>query len=302
MISDAARLERSVWIDGVEVAPERATVSVFDRGFLYGDTVFETFRTYQGHPLCLDQHLERLATAADAVGIVISEPLASIAREVRAAVACTGIGDRYVRVTLSRGVGSLGLDPRGATRPRRIVMVEPLIASDPSHYERGVDVVTVRSERSASRLASLKTGNYLEGVLAMRDARAAGAVEAIYVDARGRVLEGSWSNVFCVTGRRIVTPPLRDGILPGLTRAAVVRIARETGLDVAEQGVSLEALLGAEEAFVSSSLRELVPVVRVDGRSIGAGAPGPVTVSLLRAYRAWTVASSESEARPTGSA
>jgi len=116
------------------------------------------------------------------------------------------------------------------------------------------------------------------------------------------VLEGSWSNVFCVTSRRIVTPPLRDGILPGLTRAAIVRIARETGLDVAEQGVLLEALLGAEEAFVSSSLRELVPVVRVDGRSIGAGVPGPVTVSLLRAYRAWAVASSESEARPTGSA
>lgn len=279
-----------VMVDGRPMPPDAAKVSVFDRGFLYGDSVFETLRTYRGRPFALERHLARLAASAARVFIDLPVSLAQLGREVESAIVGAGNAESYVRLTLTRGVGdSLGLDPGLCRHPLRLVIITPLSSPPAEQYATGISTITYRGERvtDGTRASGAKVGNYLMAVLANREAKQNGAAEALIVDERDRVVEGATSNVFAVLGDgSLVTPPENDGILLGITRETVLRVASELGIAVRLESLPLEVVLGARELFISSSIRELMPVVRVDGAVIGSGAPGPVTQRLLAAFRA----------------
>jgi branched-chain amino acid aminotransferase len=293
-------------VDGDLLAPGEAKVSVFDRGFLYGDSVYEVVRTYGGRPFELDAHLARLAHSADRIALQLRWTARRTAEEVhRTLVAARGgdppdldaapwnLGERYVRIVMTRGAGEIGLDPALAVDPRAIVIVQPLRGPPVRAYEEGVKVALAGLRRASPRAVdpTAKTGAHLSHVLAVREARAAGAHEALLLDDGGFVTEGSSSNVFAVRHGRLATPPLAAGILEGVTRGVVLRLARRLGVEVDEVALRPEDLEGAEEAFITSTVREIVPVVRIGERTVGAGRPGPVTRRLHGAFR--TLAASQ---------
>jgi branched-chain amino acid aminotransferase len=195
--------------------------------------------------------------------------------------------ESYIRVMLTRGTGALGLDPGLATHPLRVIIVTPLTLPPQSAYEDGIAVITFRTQRlgDATTAAGAKVGNYLVAVLAMKQAREHDAVEALVVDRDGMIVEGSTSNVFGVKGRRLITPSESIGILPGITRARVLRVAEQEGLTVEYRTLDPAELSTLDEMFISSSVRELMPVVRVDGQPVGDGQPGPVVRALLKRFR-----------------
>jgi branched-chain amino acid aminotransferase len=273
-------------IDGALVPAERAMVGVLDRGFLYGDAIFETFRTYDGEPFMLDRHLDRLARGASVVGIELPASTDALVREVRATLAAAGEGESYVRIAVTRGTASPGLDPSRATKPLRVVVAMPLEPPPVEVYEVGLRAVTYISGRSLAKSPTrgVKTANYLDNVLAVRAAREQGAGDALIVDADGRVLHGASSNVFFVTAGRLVTPPLEAGILPGITRDLVLDIAAALAIRVELRTPLVADLAAFDEIFLTSSVRELAPVVEVDGVRVGEGRPGPVFARLRREY------------------
>ncbi len=277
----------AVMVDGSVVDAEHATVSVFDRGFLYGDSVFETVRTYHGRPFALGEHLDRLQRSAARVFIELPVPLGQLAGEVRELVFRAGNDESYVRVMVTRGRGALGLDPSLAGSPSRVIIVAPLTPPPQAAYTDGIAAVTYRTQRvtEATDAAGAKVGNYLVAVLAMREAHAAGAGEALIVDGRGFIIEGATSNVFAVIGGTLVTPPEDAGILPGITRGLLLGVAADLGVPTVLRELALDEARGADELFISSSIRELLPVVRLDGAAVGPGVPGPTSLRLLAAFR-----------------
>ncbi len=289
-------------LDGALVPPAEAKVSVLDRGFLYGDSVYEVIRTYRGAPFELDAHLARLAHSAGRIGLVPPWDGPRVAREVTrtlAAAAALGpapadpgaapwnAGEWYVRVVMTRGAGEIGLDPALAVDPRAILVVQPLAGPPARAYAEGVAaaIVGVRRASPAAVDPSAKTGAHLPNVLAVREARAAGAHEALLLDDGGFVTEGSSSNVFAVSAGRLRTPPLGAGILEGVTRGVVLRLARGAGVPVEEVALRPEDLEAADEVFITSTMREILPVVRLGARDVGTGRPGPTTERLHRAFR-----------------
>lgn len=267
-----------VLINGEAHSPETASVSVFDRGFLYGDSVFEALRTYGGEPFELSAHLARLENSAALAKISMPLTLADFEAEVRRGLALTRFDESYVRILLTRGRGrELGLSMSEAQAPLRVVLILPLRAPSATTYERGIAAIIYRTQRvgDGTLASGAKLGNYLLSVLALDAARAAGAEEALLADHQGSVLEGTTSNVFCLFDGTLVTPPVSVGILAGITRKEVIQVARQIGQPIVERPLLAEELGLAQEVFVSSSIRELVPVVRVDGREIGDGLPGP---------------------------
>jgi branched-chain amino acid aminotransferase len=276
-----------VSIDGEIREPERATVSVFDRAFLYGDSVFEVLRTYSGEPFALAEHVARLRRSAARVLIPFLIDDVALEGEIRAAVLAAGPGDHYVRIQLSRGAHQpIGYDVDLATTPLRVILVAPVRPPPAEAYERGVRLATFHVRRPTDHLpaAGAKYANYLEGILATYEAKTRGGAEALIVDARGRVLEGATSNVFAVTGGRLTTPPLHLGILAGITRAFVLADAAALGVPAEEREITTGDLARADEVFITSSIREILPVSGVDDRAIQA--PGEVTRRLHRAYTA----------------
>lgn len=277
-----------VQIDGRIRKPEDAKVSVFDRGFLYGDSVFETIRTYGGEPYALFEHLDRLQKSAALVGITMPVGRSELSSEIREALAAAGNVESYVRVMITRGTGQLGLDPGSAKNPLRVVIVAPLTPPPASLYESGIAAITYRTQRpsDATDAVGAKIGNYLVAALAMQAARAQGAAEALIVDGRGRVVEGATSNVFFVENGRVITPATDEGILAGITRARLLEVCRDLGVPVGFEAVAVERLSELDEIFISSSIREILAVVRVDGAAVGGGEPGPITRRLHSEFRA----------------
>jgi branched-chain amino acid aminotransferase len=282
--------ERLVAIDGAIVEPERAVVSVFDRGFLYGDSIFETVRTLEGRPFHLRDHIERLAWSAERTGIRLPLGPAELATEMErlfAEAQARGLGPELsIRIMVTRGEGPLGLDPTEAQDPRRIAFIQPLRPPPDAAYRDGVAVVTQTSYRPSDAAEGAKVGNYLESILAIRRARETGAHEALIVDGRGRVLEGTTSNVFIVRGTSLLTPPASLGILPGITRKLVLAVAPDAGLTAEEATLTLDDVRGADEVFLTSTIRGVLPVVKVDDAMIGNGKPGPMTRAIRAAFDA----------------
>lgn len=281
-------MSRIAVVDGALSPLSEAKISVLDRGFLYGDSVFETLRSYSGVLFALDRHLARLERSAALARIPMPLSREALSREVTDAVAAAGNAESYVRVMITRGSGELGLDPGLAGTPSRVVIVTPLALPAAEVYERGIAAITFAARRSAdgTEAAGAKIGNYLVSVLAMGKARAAGAAEALIVDGAGRIVEGATSNVFFVQDGVLVTPPEDAGILPGITRAVVLEQVSALGIPVRFRCPDVTELPGFDEVFISSSIRELVAVVRVDGMALGNSTPGPVYRRLLAAFRA----------------
>lgn len=281
-----------------------ATISVFDRGFLYGDSVYEVLRTYEGVPFELDLHLDRLEASAERIGMRLSAAKEVLAAETLAAHRASGNPESYLRIVCTRGRGTLGLDPGLAEDPCRLVIAMPLSPPPPETYADGaaIEIVGVRRNLREAIDPAAKTGNYLNSVLALAEARAKGAYEAIMLDASGQVTEGASSNVFAVIGGLVLTPPLRVGILAGITRRTVLEVCRRTGRRAVEIALTPENLYEADELFITSSIREIVPVVRVDGNPVGDGRPGPVVQELRAGFLSYVrERTAEDASRPAGS-
>lgn len=280
-----------VSLDGHIVPAEAAEVSVFDRGFLYGDAVSVTLRTYGGVPFALDAQLAELERSAELVALprLDSERLRS---ELGAVVRATGNAETLIRVLVTRGAGAtLGLDPALARTPLRVVLATELPETPARFYERGIGVVTYASGRTmrGARAVGALAGAGLARVLALFEAEQRAADDALILNADGEVLEGTSSNVFLVERGVLVTAPEDAGILAGVARDYVLALARRHELDVRTRTFRPSELATADEAFLASDLLELVPVVAVDGKPAGGGRPGPLTRRLLAAYRALTL-------------
>ena len=275
-----------VSIDGRVVDGGEARVSVFDRGFLYGDSVFEVFRTYGGVPFAQREHLERLGRSADRLMIPMPVSLETLSSEVGATLDAAGEGEWYVRVVITRGTGPLTYDPSTATEPLRVIIAAPVSVPSADQYERGIAVTLLHASRPTDdeRASGAKASNYLANLLAVYEAKQKGAQEALVLGRQGQILEGASSNLFIVKDGKVRTPEAQPGILIGITRATVLAAAGAEGIEVEEAEVTPEGLYGADEAFITSSIREVMPVVLADGRTIGSGAPGPVTKRLHRGY------------------
>lgn len=278
---------RVVFIDGVFTPPEHAVVSVYDRGFLYGDAVFEVLRTYGGVPFAMDEHVARLRRSAERIKLQVPRTDAALSADVQRAIAAAGRGEWYARIMLTRGTGPLGLDIDLASKPLTVILVEEVHPPPRALYEEGARLATVSVGRTAdgTGAAGAKVTNYLVSMLALHEAKTRGAVEALIVDGRGDVVEGASSNVFIVRGGCLFTPPVEAGILEGITRAHVLAAAAELGISVQQTSLVPADLFSADEVFVTSSIREVLPATVVDDRRIGDGRPGPLTRALHAAFR-----------------
>jgi branched-chain amino acid aminotransferase len=278
-----------VWLDGRVVDAAQATVPVFDRGFLYGDSVYEVLRAFRGKPFGMPEHLDRLQRSAEQLELTLP-PREQIERAIAETLTAAVEPDAYVRIVVTRGAGEIGLDPALADAPRLVVIVKAARLPAPELYQNGVEVAIVGRSRSSPAAPgahvdpSVKSGNYLVSVLAAAEARRRGAYESILCDSVGRITEGGSSNFFVVRGGRLGTPPLSVGLLEGITRMKVIEVCRNNGLHVDEVPLWPIDLRNADEAMITSSVRGILPVVRVDGQPIGSGTPGPVTRRVMSLY------------------
>jgi len=278
-----------VHIGGRLCPREEAAVPVFDRGFLFGDSVYETVGTSRGRLVFLDDHLARLARSAERLYLQMP-PREQIEQAVRETVAAAENPESRVRIMVTRGDGTADLDPAAAGEPRLVVIVQPLGGPAAEAYDTGVEVEIVSVTRNSPRAMdpAIKSGNYLNSVLAVGEARRRRptAHEAILCAASGSVAEGATSNVFAVVAGQLRTPALEVGILDGVTRGKILTLARTNGIAWSEVSfMNPDDLRRADEAFLTSSVRSVLPIARVDGLMLGDGKPGPVTRRLMMLYR-----------------
>jgi branched-chain amino acid aminotransferase len=268
-----------IFLDGRYVDEADAKVSVFDHGLLYGDGVFEGIRLYGGNVFRLEEHLERFEYSAKA--ILLDMPLTrkewsdAICETCRA----NGLKDGYIRAVVTRGVGDLGLAPWLCAKPSYFVIASKISLYPTEHYEKGLAIVTVPTRRigPAAIPATIKSLNYLNNILGKIEARQAGALEAIMLNEQGFVAEATADNVFIVHKGEMLTPSSSHGALKGVTRSAIVDIAKDLGIPLREANLTRYDLWCSDECFLTGSGAEVIPVVKLDGRTIGSGAPGPVT-------------------------
>ncbi len=277
-----------VFIDGALFDESNARISVFDRGFLYGDSVYEAMRTAGGKPVDLEPHLERLHRSAAALALSVPST-ADLENAIQRTLTAAGNDDSYVRLIVTRGGGAIGLDTALAEAPSCIVIVRPLVLPTAEQYEHGVALCIVEIRRTPRRAMdpSVKSGNYLNNIMALQEARKSGAYEALMCNMRGYVAEGSTSNVFIVRGGRLTTPPLETGLLAGITRQRISELAVAEGIVVEEAALLPEDVRGADEVFITSSVRGILPVTKIDDAPVGGGAVGAVTRRLMALYAAY---------------
>jgi branched-chain amino acid aminotransferase len=279
-----------VYVNGALVPKEQAVVSVFDHGLLYGDGVFEGIRVYGGKVFLLGEHVDRLYESALAIRLVIPISPAEMATAVEKTVAANKIGDGYVRLVVTRGAGSLGLDIRKTSHPQVIVIADTISLYPAELYEKGMEIITASTIRNhpAALSPRIKSLNYLNNIMAKIEATDAGAPEAIMLNHKGDVAECTGDNLFLVKRGELLTPPLDAGVLDGITRRAVMRLAEQAGVTVREITLQRHDVYVAEECFLTGTAAEVIPVVGVDGRKIGSGKPGPVTQDLLKRFKQLT--------------
>jgi branched-chain amino acid aminotransferase len=277
-------------VDGLVTPAAEARVSVLDNGFTFGDTVYETLRTYGGRPFHLGRHLARLRQSAERLSIPVPLPDAEFGQRIDAVLARAANEESYIRLIVSRGVGDISYKFERVKGPTVVVVVKPYEPLPERYYAEGIDVIvsSVRRNHRQALDPGIKSGNLLNNILAMREAQARGAVEPIMLNQDGDVAEGAGSNVFLVRQGGLLTPPLDAGILPGVTRALVLEIAHELQLRCREEIVRVADLLGADEVFITSTLKECCPVRAIDGSPVGPVQPGPVTLDILGTYREHT--------------
>ena len=271
-----------------EISPaEQARVSVLDNGFTFGDGVYETLRTYGGRPFHLDRHLARLRASARMLEIAIPPGDAALAADLDRLLERAANPESYIRIIVTRGVGEISYRFDRVKGPTIMMAARAYEPFAEAQYREGIPVIISSLQRNSPRSLdpAMKSCNLINNILAVREAQAKGAAEPLMLNERGHVAEGASANVFLVSGGALVTPPLSAGILPGVTRAVVLEIAPRIGIGAVEETVSVARLMEADEAFVTSTLKEVMPIATIDGRPIGSAGPGPVTRRLLAAYR-----------------
>jgi len=275
-----------IWLNGALVDSRDAKVSVFDHGLLYGDGVFEGIRSYSGKVFRLEEHVRRLFDSARGIRLVIPMTQEEMAGAIQATLQANGLSDSYIRVVVTRGVGTLGLDPTRCEKPSVIIITDKITLYPEELYRNGLAVITAATMRNHPNAVNprLKSLNYLNNILAKIEAIDAGTFEAVMLNHLGYVAECTGDNLFIVRDGRLLTPPISAGILEGVTRNEILDAARAFGIEVRETNLTRHDLYVADECFLTGTAAEVIPVVSVDKRTIGSGKPGPVTQRLAGEY------------------
>jgi branched-chain amino acid aminotransferase len=273
-------------IDGKVYRGEEAKISVFDRGFLYGDSIYEVVRSYGNVPFALKDHLRRLQRSADSIAMDLPVPLVKLESDVRHLLGEAGGVDCYVRIVATRGEGEISLDPAMAVNPHYVIICKDYEPPPRHLYTDGASVLLVKSGRltDSALPPGTKTGNYLINLMALAQAKQRGSYEAVLVDGTGKVAEGTTCNIFIVKNKKVYTPSLATGILAGITRGIVLDLCRRWNIPVFEADLFPRDLRDADEAFITSTIRDVMPVTVIDDMPVRNGRPGPVTDNLRRAY------------------
>jgi branched-chain amino acid aminotransferase len=284
-----------VYIDGKFYDKAKAKISVFDHGLLYGDGVFEGIRAYHGRVFKLTEHIERLFCSAKAILLDIPMSRAELTRAVVQTCRRNEIRNGYIRLVVTRGEGTLGLDPKRCPRASIIIIAATIQLYPEEFYLKGLEIITVPTTRNLHSAVNpaIKSLNYLNNILAKIEAQNGGCEEAVMLNAEGFVAECTGDNLFIVKAGRLLTPPLSAGALYGITRQTVMDLATEGGIPVTEPNLTRYDLFNADECFVTGTGAEIVPVVKIDGRVIGDGKPGQITRQLEERYHALTEVSGE---------
>jgi len=284
-----------IYIDGKYYDEKNARISVLDHGLLYGDGVFEGIRSYNGRVFKLSEHIDRLYCSAKAILLAIPMTRQELVQAVLAACRRNQVRDGYIRLVVTRGVGSLGLNPTHCQKPSVIIIAGKIQLYPAALYQRGLKIITVPTARNSHSALdpAIKSLNYLNNILAKIEALNGGCDEAIMLNAQGFVAECTGDNIFMVKGGQLFTPPLSAGALHGITRGVVLELARENGMAVSEPNLTRYDLFNADECFLTGTGAEIIAVVEIDGRTVGNGKPGPVTRQLVAQYRALTKSAGE---------
>jgi branched-chain amino acid aminotransferase len=291
----AAKFGMKIFVDGKYCGERDAKISVFDHGLLYGDGIFEGIRIYNGRVFKLKEHIDRLFYSAKSILLAMPLSHAQIMAAVLETCRRNRLREGYIRLLVTRGVGSLGLNPNRCKNPSVIIIADKIQLYPPEYYKRGLKIITVPTVRNlhSALNPAVKSLNYLNNVLAKIEAANSGCEEAIMLNAQGYVSECTGDNLFIVKEGQLMTPPLSAGALYGITRKVVMEIGAESGLVVSEPNLTRYDLYNADECFLTGTGAEIVPVVQLDGRVIGSGKPGPATLKLVAQYHALTKVSGE---------
>ncbi len=274
-----------VYANGDFVPQDQAVTSIYDHGFLYGDGVFEGIRAYNGRVFCLDEHIDRLYDSAMAIMLDIPLSKDEMKQAILETLRVNDLVDAYIRPIVSRGIGDLGLDPRKCPVPNVFIISQPWGAMYGDLYDKGLSAVTVTVRRNAPESLSpnIKSMNYLNNILAKIEANHKGGDEAIILDVRGNISEGSGDNIFIIKNGTISTPQVMNN-LNGITRAAAIDIAQDLGYPMRETDLGLFDLYTADEVFVTGTAAEIAPIATVDGRPVGDGSVGTITKELMQRF------------------
>lgn len=282
-------MPQKIYLNGELVDRERAVISVYDHGLLYGDGIFEGIRVYGGKVFRLQEHVERLYESARAIRLVIPISETEMVDAVENTVAANSLpnGDGYVRLVVTRGAGSLGLDIRRTSNPQVIIIADTISLYPEELYEKGMSIITASTIRNHPNALSprIKSLNYLNNILAKIEGTDAGAPEALMLNHKGDVAECTGDNIFLVKRGRLLTPPIDSGILEGITRNVVMELAIDAGILVEQIALQRHDVYTADECFLTGTAAEVIAVVSVDGRKIGDGIPGPITRDLRMRFQ-----------------
>lgn len=284
-------MERLIYLDGEFLPKEKAKISVFDHGLLYGDGVFEGIRAYKGNIFKLKEHLERLYMSARAINLDIGAGIDEMEEIVVETVKRNSLTDAYIRLVVTRGVGDLGLSPSKCPKPSIFCIADTITLYPKEYYENGLEIVTASTRRNIPEALSprIKSLNYLNNILAKIEANLAGVLEALMLNRDGYVAECTGDNIFILTEEGVLlTPPPYVGSLTGITRNLIIRLCREKGMEVRETPFTLFEVYNSRECFLTGTAAEVIPVIKVDGRSIGEGRPGKITKDLIDGFRKLT--------------
>jgi branched-chain amino acid aminotransferase len=291
LVTNKERNSMYHYVNGDFVPEEQAKISVFDHGFLYGDGVFEGIRAFDGRIVSLDEHVDRFYESAQSIMLKLPLTRSEMKEAIIETVRCNNLRDAYIRPVASRGIGPLSLDPTMCPKATLVIIVgaetrHPEDTGQGAISEKGISAITVSIRRNGPDVLSprIKSTNYLNNILAKLQAHAAGVQEAIFLNAQGLVCELTGENLFVVKSSRLLTPPLWVGVLDGVTRRTILRIAHEQGLKTAEEPLTIHDLYTSDECFASATRLGVLPVVSIDGRSIGNGTPGPIAAAIRREF------------------
>lgn len=276
-----------IYVDGKYYPKEEAKISVFDHGFLYGDGVFEGIRAYNGRVFKLKEHIDRLYNGAR--GVMINIPLTKeeMTEVVLETLRRNQLRDAYIRLVISRGAGDLGLDPKKCSKPTIVCIADKIVLYPEELYEKGMEIITAATRRNRPEGVNpqMKSLNYLNNIMAKLEANLAGAPEALLLNNEDYVAECTGDNIFIVKNGVLITPPPYVGILVGITRNAIIEAAERLGIKVEEKVFTRYEVFTADECFLSGTAAEAVPVVKVDGRPIADGKPGPITKQIIKEFK-----------------